>query len=276
MNWYYSDGEKQIGPVPEEQLIELRRSGVVTADSLVWREGMANWMRYQEAGPAVNLDAATPTTAQPPLIPVPPYVQPAAHEAMCVECGKVFPKEEMITHGTAHVCVNCKPAFVQKLSEGARIGIPGYTASLRYAGFWIRFGARMLDGILISIVVYVPIIIIVLATGGNMEQALGRSDEFGRMQLLILIWQLFFYVLYAGYEIFFIGKYGATPGKMVCKICVVTSHGEKLTYAHATGRFFANILSALICYIGFIIAGFDKEKRALHDHICNTRVIFKD
>ena len=37
----------------------------------------------------------------------------------------------------------------------------------------------------------------------------------------------------------------------------------------------AKILSGLICLAGYIMAGFDEEKRALHDRICNTRVVFK-
>jgi hypothetical protein len=32
----------------------------------------------------------------------------------------------------------------------------------------------------------------------------------------------------------------------------------------------------MICYIGYFIVLFDKtQKRALHDHICNTRVVYK-
>jgi uncharacterized RDD family membrane protein YckC len=55
----------------------------------------------------------------------------------------------------------------------------------------------------------------------------------------------------------------------------VTATGGKVSYPRALGRFFAKILSSLICLIGFIIAGFDSEKRALHDRICDTRVVFK-
>jgi len=31
----------------------------------------------------------------------------------------------------------------------------------------------------------------------------------------------------------------------------------------------------MVCYIGYLIVAFDDQKRALHDHICNTRVIYK-
>jgi uncharacterized RDD family membrane protein YckC len=54
---------------------------------------------------------------------------------------------------------------------------------------------------------------------------------------------------------------------------VVTPSGGKINYGLACGRFFAEIASAMILYIGYIMVGFDEEKRALHDRICNTRVI---
>jgi uncharacterized RDD family membrane protein YckC len=72
-----------------------------------------------------------------------------------------------------------------------------------------------------------------------------------------------------------IGKYGATLGKMACKIKVVTPDGGRVTYLRAFGRYFAKLLSAMICFIGYIMAGFDDEKRALHDRICDTRVVCK-
>jgi hypothetical protein len=34
-------------------------------------------------------------------------------------------------------------------------------------------------------------------------------------------------------------------------------------------------LLSQICYIGYIMVAFDQEKRSLHDHICNTRVVYK-
>jgi uncharacterized RDD family membrane protein YckC len=77
----------------------------------------------------------------------------------------------------------------------------------------------------------------------------------------------------AAYVTFFLGKYGATPGKMALGLKVVRSDGSELTYARAFGRYLAEYLSAFTLMIGYIIAAFDREKRALHDHICDTRVI---
>ena len=80
-------------------------------------------------------------------------------------------------------------------------------------------------------------------------------------------------MLAAFYYIFFHGKFGATPGKMACGLKVVRADGSKLTYGRAMGRFFGDILSGIILGIGYLMIAFDDEKRALHDRICDTRVI---
>jgi uncharacterized RDD family membrane protein YckC len=79
--------------------------------------------------------------------------------------------------------------------------------------------------------------------------------------------------LVLGYVTFFLGGYGATPGKMACGIRVVRSNGEGVSYARAFGRVWAECLSSLIFCIGYIMAAFDGEKRALHDRLCDTRVV---
>jgi uncharacterized RDD family membrane protein YckC len=77
------------------------------------------------------------------------------------------------------------------------------------------------------------------------------------------------------YETLMIGKYGATVGKMVMKIRVITAEGQKVSYLRALGRYFAKLLSGMTLMIGYLMAAFDDEKRTLHDRICNTRVIVK-
>jgi uncharacterized RDD family membrane protein YckC len=77
------------------------------------------------------------------------------------------------------------------------------------------------------------------------------------------------------YTTFFVGKYGATPGKMACGLQVVRPDGGRVTYLRAFGRYFAEWLSQITLLIGYIIAAFDDEKRSLHDLICDTRVIRK-
>ena len=79
----------------------------------------------------------------------------------------------------------------------------------------------------------------------------------------------------AAYDTWFIGKYGATPGKMACKLKIVVEDGSRVSYLRAFGRHFAKYLSAMILLIGYIMAAFDDQRRTLHDRICETRVVRK-
>ncbi len=167
------------------------------------------------------------------------------------------------------VCAGCKPLFLQKLSEGLQVQVKA--GAFHYAGFWIRFVAKFIDGLILGVVFLVPFFIFVFQSAR--VGAAGRPSLVSEVVPLLL--QLVLVLANMGYSIFFLGKYGATPGKMACKIHVVTAEGGKISYLRATGRFFAEMLSGMVCYIGYIIAGFDEEKRALHDHICNTRVVYK-
>ena len=142
-------------------------------------------------------------------------------------------------------------------------------AARDYASFGVRFGAKIFDGLIVSVITVLMALPIAWLVLGKIKWEL---DTF---TTLIRVFQFGNFLIFAVYDIFFLGKYGATPGKMVCNIKVVTPEGERITYARACGRHFAEIISGMICYIGYIMAGFDEEKRALHDRICNTRVVKK-
>ena len=260
MKWYYVENGQQAGPAEEAQLGELIQSGRLRGDTLVWHEGMAAWQPFSAVCPP---QFASAVGALPVGLAAPTG---ETTEAVCAECNNIFRKEEMIPHGSAYICANCKPVFMQKIAEGARLN----TGELRYAGFWIRFVAKFLDGLILGI----PLVIIIVAVIMAMASGGGGANS-PVIDLVSILAQVAFYVINLLYTIFFVGKYGATPGKMICKIHIVTGTGEKVTYGRATGRAFAEILSGMICNIGYLIAAFDSEKRALHDHICNTRVVMK-
>jgi uncharacterized RDD family membrane protein YckC len=181
----------------------------------------------------------------------------------CSECNRDFGEDELITFGDAVICAECKPLFVQKLREGLSVA-----GEMVYGGFWIRVGAKIIDGIIITVVD----VIIIFLLGLVMSHLISMENEaiFFATTILqnILLWGL-----NLAYVTYFLGKYGATPGKMACGLKVVRPNGEKISYARACGRALAEILSAMILYIGYIMVAFDEEKRSLHDRICDTRVI---
>jgi uncharacterized RDD family membrane protein YckC len=177
----------------------------------------------------------------------------------CAECGGFFPPDEVIHHGNLFICGACKPVFLQKLKEGV-----APAGSLNYAGFGVRGGSILLDGI----IMYMVIIPVNLLIRGGLD----RPDS--ARALLTIPFNLLFGVFY---YTFFLGKFGATPGKMANKLLVVNPDGSKISYAKALGRFFAaNYISGCftLC-IGYLMVLWDDEKRALHDRICSTRVIRK-
>ncbi len=242
MNWYYADGTQQQGPVSEADFAQLVQAGKVTDQTMVWREGMADWQPYG------NVKATT-------------AVEPSG-SVVCSECGKMFSPDDVIRYGDRAVCAACKPAFTQKLKEGATTDV----GTMDYASFWTRFAAKFLDGIIMQVVNFVLGMVIGLAMA-----ATAKSPE-GQAAMLVVIYVVSF-LLDIAYKAFFIGAFGATPGKMAVKIKVVNPDGSRVSYPKAIGRALAEYLSAVICLIGYIMAAFDEEKRSLHDRICSTRVV---
>ena len=246
MDWYYYQDKMQTGPVSDEEFHKLVENGVVKHDTLVWHAGMENWQAYG-------------TLAAPQSVPE--TVLPAG-QVKCSECQGFFPEEEVIRHGDSYICEDCKPVFLQKLKEGS-----WSDSSMQYAGFWIRAGAKIIDSIILSIVQW-----ILFLPAGAM---LSNMEDPSVAVIYSLVVNLISIGLNVAYLTFFHGKYSATPGKMACGIKVVVEDGSKISYLRALGRACAEWLSAMILCIGYIMAGFDKEKRTLHDRICSTRVIKK-
>jgi uncharacterized RDD family membrane protein YckC len=67
-------------------------------------------------------------------------------------------------------------------------------------------------------------------------------------------------------------SYQATLGKMIFGMKVTDLQGNRISFARATGRHFAKIVSAIILFIGFIMVGFTERKQGLHDILAGTLV----
>lgn len=72
MNWYFVENGQQKGPVTQDQLDELSRQGAIKADTLVWTDGMANWLPYSQARPGTGAAPMPPSggTAYAASVPV--------------------------------------------------------------------------------------------------------------------------------------------------------------------------------------------------------------
>jgi uncharacterized RDD family membrane protein YckC len=167
-----------------------------------------------------------------------------------------YGEDELFRFEGSLVCAQCKPLFVQRLREGAAVA--GETV---YAGFWIRVGAKLIDGIVLTVAGF----------------AFGLVGHFMTSEVILrsILQNVLSLILSLGYTTYFLGAYSATPGKMACGLRVVRPDGERLSYARGCGRFLGEFVSSLILGIGYLMVIFDEEKRALHDRICDTRVVKK-
>ncbi len=252
MQWYYAKQNQQAGPVSDEQLQALVSDGTIGPDTLVWHEGMDQWKAYSAVAPGdtAAAPAATPTfrrpTAQLHL------AKPAS--ASCTQCGRSVPADTLVQKGEAMLCAACEEAVGQ---------------FLRPAGFWIRALAKLIDGIILNIIIGVIVAICIMMLIGGI--VLGNLEPIIKLVRTIA---LPLTALQAIYMTLLVGKFGATPGKMALRLVILRADGSPVSYGRALGRFFAEFLSSILC-IGYIMAAFDADKRALHDRICGTLVVHK-
>ena len=241
MEWYYATLDREIGPLAEEDLHALARQGIIQPDTLVWTGTNPERTAYRQI-------------AQPVLAGVTPSV-PTAEARFCSQCGRAVNQDDMVRFGDQWVCAECKPAFAQRLREGAA---PATT--MAYAGFWRRFWAALVDGIIEGLAQF----LVVSAIG------IYGAPPNNPMALAVIPASL---LINFAYETLFVYHYAATPGKLLLRVRVVTAAGGQLTLGRAAARSGAKLLSNFTLLIGYVIAAFDTQKRALHDHICSTRVI---
>lgn len=130
---------------------------------------------------------------------------------------------------------------------------------MEYAGFWRRVAAALIDGILVGVVSWIVTAIFSAISEGAEVTA----------QILVLIAA---YGYYAGMES---SSYQATVGKIALGIQVTDLNGNRISFGRALGRNLAEILSALILLIGYIMVAFTPKKQGLHDMIAGTLVVKK-
>ena len=255
MKWYYVAGGDRLGPFEDAEFLKLADDATITDSTLVWNKSMENWQPYETIA-AVEDNV-------PDIIETPAgeMSESSAPTYPCSECGNSFPEDELIRFENSNVCAKCKPAFVQKIREGVAV------SSVIYAGFWIRVGAKIIDGLVLLVVNSVMGLLV-----GALSYSSQDPSEMVATNLALSGLQM---CVAAGYSCWFLGKFSATPGKMVCGLTVITGDHNKVSYLQGFGRYFGEILSSIILGIGYIMVAFDSEKRGLHDRVCNTRVVYK-
>jgi uncharacterized RDD family membrane protein YckC len=195
----------------------------------------------------------------------------------CSICGRQTPD-------TARFCAFCgavitppsplQPVVAPAFDQPAAVpfGGPQFSGPI-YAGFWVRFLAALIDGIILqvaSVIIVLPIAFVLgiaAATSGNAEAASSLGTGVGVLVSLVVQW-----IYEAG---FLSSAKQATPGKMALNLVVADENGAKISFARASGRHFGKYLSALILLIGYLIQPFTAKRQALHDLLAGTLVVVR-
>jgi len=188
----------------------------------------------------------------------------------CAAAGGRHMQRDMVPYEGKFISAEHKEQFFQRLREG--VGQPG---QMVYGDFGPRFAAKFIDGLINWLIGMAANLLLTLVFFGRLifqpkpaDGATGTILAFQGASFLTGI------VLGLTYYWYFLKNHqGATPGKMALGLKVVRSDGSPLTTGRIIGRYFAEWLSGMILMIGYIMAGFDDERRSLHDRICDTRVI---
>ena len=293
-NWHYVKNGEAAGPVPGDELRRLVVEGQVRRETLIWSPGLANWV---DAGSYADLfeglEPAPPPLPPTALAPVggaaaiaPVQTAPAGQglsepgytTAPGAAYGATSPGASGLAADTAYAAET--PAAVET------------TPIVRYAGFWIRFVAFVIDIVIIGAITYaidrfteittyprtlltnlLPVTLTDHAQALLVQQRIPNVDradmlQIGTMALLGLgVAAVYFVIVQAILQ--------GTIGKLILGLKLRTARLNNVGFFRCLWRFLMMFVSAAIAMIGFMLAGWTRQKTALHDLLSGTRVIYR-
>lgn len=259
-----------VGPVPEDVLHRLAARGGFDEETLVRREGMDTWLAYKHVAPKVLSGTEQLET-----------VRVRVETERCDGCGRKQAQTRLQVIDGQLICPDCRPTYLRHARVAGDVAYKTKpTAGPR------RVVAYILDFVLLSLPIF---FFVAFFVDNYMENLDGRSVEdvslFGYYYPILPHIGLAFIVLQIMYDTLFVGRFGATPGKLLMGLEIVRADGRPVGYTLAFGRsltlvVFGFIISHFPFYMPDIlfviyygIAFFEKQRRAGHDFVCGTRVI---
>jgi uncharacterized RDD family membrane protein YckC len=137
------------------------------------------------------------------------------------------------------------------------VAAPPPTGTPRPAGFWIRAGAVLIDVVVVMVAEVLFGFALWAVTDDRLAYAASRAFRF---------------LASPCYFVFLHWARGQTLGKIVFRVRVVTLAGGPLPFGISVLRHLGSWISAAIFGVGYLVAAFRTDKRALHDLIAGTRV----
>jgi len=192
-----------------------------------------------------------------------------AHLTTCKNCGKPIPGATGAprTPTPTPTPPRLRPAPSAVVKPTAAFS----TEDLRPAGFWIRFVAASVDGLVFVAMMFLVLKIYVPEGIFGGERSV--EDKVETLTSALGSVGVLFNLIPLLYSVGFVGWRGQTPGKMLLGLKIIRVDGEEVGYIRAFIRWIGMLISSLTLSIGYLIAAFTTHKRALHDYIAGTRVI---
>lgn len=118
---------------------------------------------------------------------------------------------------------------------------------MKYAGFWKRFVAAVIDLLILIIPIF----------------ALNWALPFAGSLILCILY----------YPVFESSPLQATPGKYWMGLKVLGENGQTLSFPRAVARFLLKYVSSALLLLGYVLQLFTAKRQTLHDLIVNAVVI---
>lgn len=268
--WHYVKNGEAAGPVMGDEIRRMAATGTLTPATKIWTPGLAQWI---DAGTFPELFA--PAEPAPP--PLPNHGQGGIRD---------------LPHAAHGVAPQGYGFAGQPIAgdQGTESGYISARPERRYGGFWLRVLALIIDGLVISGIVWLalrftPLYVYARGFVANvipienfevLQEALQQSrvvlerGEFLNWMVLAstnaVIAALYFVILQAT-------PLQATIGKAILGLRLITSKGDNVGLFRSLWRYICTFISSAIFGIGFLFAGWTREKTALHDMLAGTRVV---
>lgn len=195
--------------------------------------------------------------------------------ATCKKCGgkiEIEPKAETRSDHTTQAeplsglqpSSFQQPPFPPQAQAGAFQFITEQDAFKGYAGFWKRFAAFIIDGLILMVCGFIIGGFIDLVHEFTTGTSAG-AGALGNLGGIILGW-LYFAIMESS-------STQGTLGKMALAIKVTNLSGNRISFGRATGRHFGKIISAFILLIGYLMVAFTSRKQGLHDMMAGCLVV---
>ena len=229
---------QRTGPFSEAQILRAYEQGELQPNDLLWADGVS-----------------TPVTVASAFAQLPVPQTKGASEELVLE--PIEPQPETVGAGSPY--------------RPPRAAVDDFSASAggepRYAGFWVRFSAAMLDSIIVG-VAYAILAFALRPLRGMLHLTPGTAPMADFAVQTMLMW---LYVALGES-----GPHSATWGKRAFGLQVLGSDFlDRISFLRASGRFLGRYLSALLLGIGYFMQPFNARKRALHDFLAGTIVVVR-